>query len=63
LAVKALRPERSAHGKEQNSHNRHRLSGRAVLLALVFTTIVLIVAKAPPLKAYSEIIDGSLGRW
>ncbi|NMC54695.1 MAG: ABC transporter permease [Chloroflexi bacterium] len=33
----------------------------AVLLALVFTTIVLIVAKAPPLKAYSEIINGSLG--
>lgn len=33
----------------------------AVVLAMVFTTIVLIVAEAPPLKAYNEIIKGSLG--
>jgi simple sugar transport system permease protein len=32
-----------------------------VVFALVFTTIVLIIAKAPPLKAFSEIIKGSLG--
>jgi simple sugar transport system permease protein len=33
----------------------------AVLLALVFTTIVLILADAPPLKAYQNILKGSFG--
>lgn len=32
----------------------------AVLLALVFTTLVLVLAGAPPLKAYQNIIIGSL---
>ncbi len=33
----------------------------AVLLALAFTTLVLLVAKAPPLEAYKNIIIGGLG--
>ncbi len=33
----------------------------AVLLALGFTTLVLLVAKAPPLEAYKNIIIGGLG--
>jgi len=33
----------------------------AVILAILFTTLVLIVAKAPPLKAFNEIIKGSIG--
>lgn len=33
----------------------------AVLLALVFTTLVLLLAKAPPFQAYANIISGSIG--
>ena len=33
----------------------------AVLLALLFTTGVLLVADAPPLEAYRQIVVGSLG--
>ncbi len=33
----------------------------AVLLALGFTTLVLLLAKAPPLEAYKNIIIGGLG--
>ncbi|MBM2843891.1 MAG: simple sugar transport system permease protein, partial [Anaerolineales bacterium] len=33
----------------------------AVLLALLFTTGVLLVAGAPPLEAYRQIVIGSLG--
>lgn len=33
----------------------------AVLLALGFTTLVLLVAKAPPLEAYKNIIIGAVG--
>ena len=35
----------------------------AVLLALSFTTLVLLATKAPPLEAYWNIILGSLGSW
>ncbi len=37
------------------------LSLVAVLLALLFTTFVLLAAGAPPLQAYRELLDGSLG--
>ncbi len=33
----------------------------AIIAALVFTTIVLILAGAPPLKAYQQLIYGSMG--
>lgn len=35
----------------------------AVVIALVFTTIVLLVAKAPPLLAFRNILVGSVGSW
>jgi hypothetical protein len=33
----------------------------AVLLALLFTTLVLLAAKAPPLDAFTNIVIGSVG--
>lgn len=33
----------------------------AILLALVFTTLVLVLAKAPPLKAYQNVLMGAFG--
>jgi general nucleoside transport system permease protein len=33
----------------------------AVILALLFTTVVLLIAGAPPLQVYSNIIRGALG--
>jgi general nucleoside transport system permease protein len=33
----------------------------AILLALVFTSLILLLSGAPPLKAYQNIISGSLG--
>jgi simple sugar transport system permease protein len=33
----------------------------AILLALLFTTAVLLMAGAPPLEAYGQILSGSLG--
>jgi len=33
----------------------------AIVLALVFTTIVLLIAKAPPFLAYQNILIGSIG--
>lgn len=33
----------------------------AIVLALAFTTIVLILAKAPPLRAYQNILNGAFG--
>lgn len=35
----------------------------AVILALLFTTLVLIATKAPPLEAFKNIIIGSVGSW
>lgn len=35
----------------------------AVLLALLFTTLVLVLAGAQPFEAYSNIITGSIGSW
>lgn len=37
--------------------------GLAIIVALVFTTLVLLVAKAPPLQAFKNIIVGSVGSW
>ena len=41
------------------------LSEIVLLLAIVlgFTTVILLMAGAPPLKAYYHIIMGSLGSW
>jgi general nucleoside transport system permease protein len=33
----------------------------AVLLALLFTTVILLLAGAPPFSAYAQIIIGSFG--
>lgn len=35
----------------------------AVVLALLFTTLVLVATKAPPLEAFKNIILGSVGSW
>lgn len=35
----------------------------AILLALIFTTLVLVATNAPPLDAYANIISGSIGSW
>jgi len=35
----------------------------AVILALGFTTLVMLIAKAPPLDAFKNIIIGSIGSW
>jgi simple sugar transport system permease protein len=35
----------------------------AVLLALLFTTLVLVVSKAPPFDAFKNILLGSVGSW
>ncbi|HEY9086709.1 MAG TPA: ABC transporter permease [Anaerolineaceae bacterium] len=35
----------------------------AIIVALAFTTLVLLVAKAPPLQAFKNIIVGSVGSW
>jgi len=35
----------------------------AVVMALLFTTLVLIATKAPPFEAYKNIIIGSIGSW
>ena len=35
----------------------------AVVLALVLTTIVLLVSKAPPLAAYQNLVLGAAGSW
>ena len=39
------------------------IQGGAVLLALLFTTLVLLASHAPPLAAFGEIIGGSVGSW
>jgi simple sugar transport system permease protein len=33
----------------------------ALLLALLFTTVILLLTKAPPLEAYKQILQGSVG--
>jgi general nucleoside transport system permease protein len=35
----------------------------AVLLALLFTTLVLLASNAPPLEAFQNILVGSIGSW
>ena len=35
----------------------------AVILALLFTSLVLLVAKTNPIEAYKNILQGSLGSW
>ena len=35
----------------------------AVVLALLFTTLVLLATKAPPIEAFKNIIIGSVGSW
>jgi simple sugar transport system permease protein len=35
----------------------------AIVLAVLLTTLVLVVAKAPPLAAYANIVLGALGSW
>ncbi|GAB4483097.1 MAG: ABC transporter permease [Anaerolineales bacterium] len=35
----------------------------ALILALAFTTLVMLIAKAPPLEAFKNILLGSLGSW
>ncbi|MGO8693126.1 MAG: ABC transporter permease [Rectinemataceae bacterium] len=35
----------------------------AVVLALLITALVLIAAKAPPISAFANIVDGALGSW
>jgi ABC-type uncharacterized transport system permease subunit len=35
----------------------------AVILALLFTSVVLLVAKTNPIEAYKNILQGSLGSW
>jgi simple sugar transport system permease protein len=35
----------------------------ALLLALLFTTLLLLATKAPPLEAFGNIVLGSLGSW
>ena len=35
----------------------------ALTIVFVFTTVVLLLAKAPPLSAYYHILKGSLGSW
>ncbi len=35
----------------------------AVILALGFTTLVMLVAKAPPFEAFKNILLGSIGSW
>jgi general nucleoside transport system permease protein len=35
----------------------------AVVLALLLTTVVLLIAKAPPIAAYVNIVLGALGSW
>lgn len=39
------------------------VQGGAILLALLFTTLVLFATHAPPLAAFEEIIGGSIGSW
>ena len=39
------------------------IQGGAVLLALLFTTLVLLATHAPPFAAFGEIIGGSVGSW
>lgn len=39
------------------------VQGGAVLLALLFTTLVLLATGAPPLAAFREIVGGSVGSW
>jgi simple sugar transport system permease protein len=39
------------------------LQAGAALLALLFTTLVLLAAKAPPLEAFGNIVIGSVGSW
>lgn len=39
------------------------VQGGAVLLALLFTTLVLLATNAPPFAAFGEIIGGSVGSW
>ena len=45
------------------NHFNLLLQGGAILLALIFTTLVLLATGAPPLSAFGEIIGGSLGSW
>ncbi len=35
----------------------------AIILALLFTTLILLAAKAPPLEAFKNIVIGSVGSW
>lgn len=39
------------------------VQGGAVLMALLFTVLVLLASNAPPFAAFGEIIGGSLGSW
>jgi general nucleoside transport system permease protein len=39
------------------------LRGAAIILALLLTTLVLLVVKAPPLAAFANIVLGAAGSW
>jgi ABC-type uncharacterized transport system permease subunit len=39
------------------------LQGAAIILAILLTMLVLLAAKAPPLAAFANIIDGAVGSW